>query len=198
MRRFIYLPGLALIVIAAACVLTACGQGATSQAVPPTFTPVLPPGYETPTPIPPEDQVFFVGMGDGGGGVPTIHPSEVPSATTTGITKDEVAQYVSTHQMRGEHTGISYDDPQPSILDIELMQLVDVYRRYMPDALLHDWDDPHPLETQVYVVTLQGAFRFTGGPWPGKRGTYSTGIWVFDVRTGDELLEGGVGRIDVP
>jgi hypothetical protein len=198
MRPFIYVPGLAIVAMAASCVLAACGQVAPSETVPPTVTPMLPPGYETPTPIPPERQGFFIGMGDGASGVPAIRPQDALSTTTTGITKAEVEQYARTHEMRGWHARINYVDPQPSIVGIELVQWVDVYRRYMPEALLHDWQGPYPPETQVYLVELQGAFRFTGGPAPGELGTYRTGIWVFDARTGYDILEGGVGRIDSP
>lgn len=199
MLRFIYIPGFAIAALAASCILVACGQVAPSQTVPPTATTLLPPGYETPTPIPPEHQRFFIGMGDGGSGVPAIRPQDALSTTNgTGITKDEVEQHVRTHQMRGKRITISYVDPQPSIVSIELAQLVDVYRRYMPEALLHDWQGPYPPETQVYLVELRGAFRFSGGPAPGHRGTYQTGVWVFDARTGYDILQGGVGRIDAP
>lgn len=199
MRRFIYIQGLVIVALAASCMLTGCGQGPAAQAVPPTSTPVLPPGYETPTPIPPEHQRFFIGMGDGGSGVPAIRPQDaLPTTNGTGITRHEVEQHVRTHEMSGKRVSISYVDPKPSIVSIELVQLVEVYRRYMPEALLHDWQGPYLPETEVYLVELRGAFRFSGGPAPGKRGTYRTGIWVFDARTGYDILQGGVGRIDAP
>src|SRR5438876_12261385 len=40
--------------------------------LPPTTTPVLPPNYKTPTPIPPEHEAFFIYMGNGGIGQPAI------------------------------------------------------------------------------------------------------------------------------
>jgi hypothetical protein len=115
-----------------------------------------------------------------------------------GITKADVERYASTHEMHGELARISYVGPQPIIVGIELVELVEVYRRYMPEALLSDWEGPYPPETQVYVVELRGRFRFTGGPAPGYLGTYRTGVWVFDAHTGYDILEGGVGRIDPP
>jgi hypothetical protein len=170
-------------------------HGTLSGPIPSTFTPVLPPDYRTATPIPPEHQRFFIAMGNGGHGVPAVQPS---SADTPGITKADIEQYVTTHAMRGEHVTISYARSPTSLIGVEMMQLVDMYRRYMPEALAQPWQEPYPPDTPVYVAELHGAFRFSGGPSPGNRGTYQTGVWVFDARTGYDLLEGGVGRLDRP
>ena len=163
--------------------------------IPPTLTPVLPPDYRTATPIPPEHQHFFIAMGNGGNGVPAVQPS---GSGTPGLTKADIEQYVTTHTMRGDQVTISYAHPPTALIGVEPAQLVDVYRRYMPEAPAQPWQAPYPPDTPVYVAELRGVFRFSGGPSPGNRGTYQTGVWVFDASTGYDLLEGGVGRMDRP
>src|SRR5438552_15133785 len=107
----------------------------------------------------------------GGKGVPAIQAQGTPANTgASRITKSDVEQYVRTHKMRGERITIDYVGSEPSIVGIESVPLAEVYRRYMPDALLQHWGSPHPPETQVYLVELQGTFRFSGGPGPKKLG----------------------------
>ncbi|MEO8287063.1 MAG: hypothetical protein ABI670_11585 [Chloroflexota bacterium] len=164
----------------------------------PSLPTVNPAQVPLPEPTAQYDQHFFVAMGDGGTGIPAIEPLGTPSGTETNtprITKADVEQYVSTHAMHGTHVTISYGGNEPSIVGIELVQLAEVYRRYTPDMfqLPLPWPGPYPRETQVYMVTLHGTFRFSGGPPPGELGAYDTGVWVFDANTGYDILEGGVG-----
>lgn len=216
MRRFFVMSlfGLAVVVVLSACghadfVAGSAGSaqpsplqtaGVTlSGPVPPTATAILPPDYKTPTPIPPEHQHFFIAMGNGGLGVPAIQPHEIVSgAKTTGITRADVEPYVTTHQMRGDMVSISYQGTSPVVKSIERVPLAEVYSRFMPGSEGESWRNPYPPETRVFLVELSGTFRFSGGPYPGDRGTYREGVWVFDEQTGYDLLEGAVGRIDTP
>jgi hypothetical protein len=171
---------------------------------PPTSTadpsvPTLDPA-QVPVPVPTAQsgRHFFVSMGDGGTGIPAIEHMGEPSGTEPNaprITRADVEQYVSTHAMGGMHVTISYEGIEPSLVGIELVKLEEVYRRYAPDVLELPlpWPGPYPRETQVYLVTLQGTFQFSGGPAPGELGIYHTGVWVFDANTGYDILEGGVG-----
>ncbi len=49
-------------------------------------------------------------------------------------------------------------------------------------------------DTLVYVVELAGQFTMSGGPAPGRIGTFPMCVEVFDARTGDIYLEGGFER----
>ncbi len=189
------------LLIGVALLLTSCGAGSVSIAaqVPPTPTDTYPPDWKTPTPIPPEHQQFFIAVGNAGNGVPAIQPRTVTNASTSlPITAADVRQYVATHPMEGSKVSL-VGDPSPVIKDVELLTLGEVHQRYFADALRqYGWQAPQPATTQVYMVTLSGRFRLAGGPPPGLHGTYQIGVWVFDAHTGDDLLEGGVGRIDPP
>lgn len=128
-----------------------------------------------------------------------IQPHDALTGTkTVGITKGDVEQYVKTHPMHGGRISISYGDSEPSIVSVELVPLLDVYQRYMRGGSTASRQNPYPPDTPVYVVELRGTFRFSGGPPPGNQGIYRTGVWVFNARTGYDILEGGVGRIDTP
>lgn len=176
-------------------------QGPLSGPVPPTLTAVLPPDYVTPTPIPPERQRFFIGMGNGGLGVPAIQADKsITDTSAPAVTEEQVRQYVETNLMKGAHVTVDYAISEATITSIELTKLEDVYRRYMPESLIppNSPNDPYPPETPVYIVELRGKFHFAGGPAPGNLGDYEKGVWVFHAHTGDDLMEGGVSRIDTP
>jgi len=49
-------------------------------------------------------------------------------------------------------------------------------------------------DTLVYVVELAGQFTMSGGPAPGRIGTFPMCVEVFDARTGNIYIEGGFER----
>src|SRR5436190_11253370 len=117
------LPVLSLglgLVITGAIALNGCGEVISRPtAIPPTFTPVLPPDYKTPTPIPPEHRQFFISMGNGGAGDPAITPTlTVSDPAAPAITKADVEQFVMSHPMRGGEVTIS-DEPGYTITNTQ-------------------------------------------------------------------------------
>src|SRR4051812_47034172 len=113
--------------------------GPLSGPVPPTFTPVMPPGYKSPTPIPPEHRAYIVAMGaDNHFGRPAIHPRlPTPGSTALPISEQDVKQYVEAHSADKRRSG-AIPDGDLQLLGVEQTQLVEVYRRYMPVVLTFD------------------------------------------------------------
>lgn len=173
--------------------------GPLSGPVPPTETPVMPPGYKSPTPIPPEHLALMVPMGTTAFGTPAIQPgTATPGSTALPVSREDVRQYVEAHKMERRAIG-AISDGEPQLVSVEQAQLIEVYRRYIPVVLsLPQWPLPLPPETPVYIAMLQGTFRVVRQREPpgSQHPVFGSGVMVFDARTGYELMEGGVGLIN--
>ncbi len=100
--------------------------------------------------------------------------------------EQEVCEFARTHPLRGMGITIA-TAPDYTITSIRLTTVGAV-------DLMYGTRLTPPEATLVYAVEMQGLFTFSGGPAPGRLGTFPTGIAVFDARTGAILLEGGIAR----
>jgi hypothetical protein len=162
----------------------------------------MPPGYKSPTPIPPEHQAVLAVMGGGNSfGRPAIQPQmPTPGSTALPVSEQDVRRYIQDHKADQRRSG-AISDGEPQLLKVEQTQLIEVYRRYLPVVLSYDhWIISLPPETPVYIATLRGNFRVIQqhGPPTNEHPVFSSGVMIFDAHTGYELIEGGVGRIDTP
>jgi len=159
--------------------------------VPPTVAPIATPGPPPPSPtatrvgVPPRR--LFISMGNGGAGVPGITPRAVtaPPGMPT-YSEQEVCAFARPHPLRGMGITIA-TAPDYTITSIHLTTVGECAQAYGTRLM-------PPEATLVDAVEMHGMFTFSGGPAPGRLGTFPTGIAIVDARTGEILLEGGLAR----
>jgi len=155
------------------------GTGPVPPTVALTATPGPPPSSPTATRVGVPSRRLFISMGNGGAGVPGITPRAAAAPPDMPTYREEdVCAFARTHPLRG--MGIT-------IVSIRRTTVGEVDRAYGTRLT-------PPEATLVYTVEMQGVFTFSDGPAPGRLGTFPTGIAVFDARTGEILLEGGIAR----
>ncbi len=162
------------------------GTGPVPPTVAPTATSGPPPPSPTATRVGVPPRRLFISMGNGGVGVPGITPRAAAPPGMPTDREQEVCTFARTHPLRGMGITIA-TAPDYTITSIRLTTVgaVDLMygTRLMP-----------PEATLVYAVEMQGVFTFSGGPAPGRLGSFPTGIAIFDARTGEILLEGVLAR----
>ncbi len=163
------------------------GTGPVPPTVAPTATSGPPPPSPTATRVGVPPRRLFISMGNGGAGVPGITPraAAAPPGMPT-YSEQDVCEFARTHPLRGMGLTIA-TAPDYTITSIRRTTVGAV-------ALMYGTRLTPPEATLVYTVEMQGVFTFSGGPAPGRLGTFPTGIAIFDARTGAILLEGGLAR----
>src|SRR3954452_2282778 len=97
--------------------------GPLSGPVPPTFTPVMTPGYKSPTPIAPEHLAGLASVGPDQRGVPAIVPhTATPGSTALPVSSEDVWQYADVHKL-APPAAILLVEGEPQVMSVELAQL---------------------------------------------------------------------------
>jgi len=115
----------------------------------------------------------------GSTGQPATGMTAIRPASNALITEAQVRAYVSSHPMPG-----ALRTANTSVQSIRFMSSQQVR------STLHSANLGLPDDAPLCLVLLNGQFVFPGPP--GQTPTFSTGVEVFDVRTGNLLQHGGL------
>jgi len=187
--------------IATATAFAAFPGTAVNGPVPPTVPPTLtaPPG--PPTALPTATRVgvparfapiTFIGNSrDGSAGIGGVTPRN-PTAPAGQPTYDEadLRAFVLAHPPIGGGIAIAAA-PGYTVARVTLTTLGAFNLAF---GFPYEPGGGRAPDTLVYVVELAGQFTMSGGPAPGRIGTFPMCVEVFDARTGDLYLEGGFER----
>jgi hypothetical protein len=99
---------------------------------------------------------------------------------TPAFTVDDVKQYVATHALPMAASG----DAKPAITRVEFVTSQTVSER------LNGTTTGFPADYPLCFVELQGPFTFSGPG--GTKVTYNRGVLIFDAKTGNLVIGGGM------
>lgn len=116
----------------------------------------------------------------GNPGLPAIAPrTSSTSRSTPTFTLDDAKQYVNTHPL----PDAVITGPKPVIIQAAFLPSQDISKRLNGESM------DVPDGTILCYVELHGTFTFYG---PSNiKVTYSTGVEIFDIHTGNLLVAGG-------
>ncbi len=117
-------------------------------------------------------------------GLPAITPRtpltpQTLSSSSPAFTLDDAKQYVNTHPL----PAAIITGPKPVIVQVAFLASQEVSKRLKGESL------GVPDGTLLCYVELHGTFTFYGPSH--TKVTYSTGVEVFDIHTGNLLVAGG-------